>query len=83
MRSRGIHPGLVCYLSHSASHAGAVTSMGREHCTIRDSPGSTSTRQASRFFGIFAFFGFGSSFLMRSAIVRCGFFCSNIPCPLC
>lgn len=44
MRSRGIHPGLVCYLNHSASHAGAVTSMGRGHHMIRDSPGSTSTR---------------------------------------
>ena len=75
MRSRGIHPGLVCYLNHSASHAGAVTSMGRGHCMIRDSPGSISTRQTSRFFGVFAFFGFGSFFLMRSAI--------NIPCPLC
>lgn len=86
MRSRGIHHGLVCYLSHSASHAGAVTSMGRGHCTIRDSPGSTSTRQTSRFFGVFAFFGFGSFFLIRSAIVLrgfCGFSCSNIPCPLC
>ena len=83
MRSRGIHPGLVCYLSHSARHAGAVTRMGRGHCTIRDSPGSTSTRQLSRFFGVFAFFGFGSFFLMRSAIVRRGFSCSSIPCPLC
>ena len=36
-----------------------------------------------RFFGVFAFFGFGSFFLMRSAIVRRGFSCSNIPCPLC
>ena len=79
----GIHPGLVCYLNHSASHAGAVTSIGRGHCMIRDSPGSISTRQTSRFFGVFAFFGFGSFFLMRSAIVRRGFFCSNIPCPLC
>ena len=69
MRSRGIHPGLVCYLNHSASHAGAVTSMGRGHCMIRDSPGSISTRQTSRFFGVFAFFGFGSFFLMRSDIV--------------
>ena len=83
MRSRGIHPGLVCYLNHSASHAGAVTSIGRGHCMIRDSPGSISTRQTSRFFGVFAFFGFGSFFLMRSAIVRRGFSCSNIPCPLC
>ena len=57
MRSRGIHPGLVCYLNHSASHAGAVTSIGRGHCMIRDSPGSISTRQTSRFFGVFAFFG--------------------------
>ena len=32
------------YLNHSASHAGAVTSMGRGHHMIRDSPGSTSTR---------------------------------------
>lgn len=83
MRSRGTLPGLVYYLNHPASHAGAVTSIGREHCTIRDSPGLTSTRQTSRFFGVFAFFGFGSFFLMRSAIVRCGFFCSSIPCPLC
>lgn len=44
MRSRGIHPGLVCYLSHPASHTGAVTNMGRGHHMIRDSPGSTSTR---------------------------------------
>ena len=44
MRSRGTLPGLVCYLNHSASHAGAVTSIGRGHCMIRDSPGSTSTR---------------------------------------
>ena len=83
MRSRGIHPGLVWYLNHAASQAGAVTSIGRGHCMIRDSPGSISTRQTSRFFGVFAFFGFGSFFLMRSAIVRRGFSCSNIPCPLC
>ena len=44
MRSRGIHPGLVCYLNHSASHAGAVTNMGHGHRMIRDSLGSTSTR---------------------------------------
>ena len=81
MRSRGIHPGLVCYLNHSASHTGAVTSMGRGHHMIRDSPGSISTRQTSRFFGVFAFFGFGSFFLMRSAIVRRGFFCSSIHAP--
>ena len=83
MRSRGTLPGLVCYLSHSASHAGAVTSIGRGHCMIRDSPGSISTRQTSRLFGVFALFGFGSFFLMRSAIVRRGFSCSSIPCPLC
>lgn len=79
MRSRDTRPGLVCYLNHSASHAGAVTRMGRGHCIIRDSPGSTSTRQTS---GFFRFFGFGSFFLMRPTIVRRGFPYSKHSLPL-